>query len=142
MDSKEKERLRKEYRSMSDEEIMDLFQTDRSEFEEGVFGIVKEEFQRRNLQRKIDEMKKLEELRRRSAKVVSVVVASFPYRHEAELVKNYLVENGIEAIVRADDVGGFRPHLTFTGGSTGMACILVRKEDVAKAKDILRIFEQ
>ena len=66
-----------------------------------------------------------------------IIVKAFPYRHEAELAKNLLAAEGIESIIQADDAGGLRPHLTFTGGAAGMANFLVRKEDADKAREVL-----
>ncbi|MCK5287871.1 MAG: DUF2007 domain-containing protein [Candidatus Omnitrophica bacterium] len=63
-----------------------------------------------------------------------VVVRTFLQKAEAELVKGLLVSNGVEAVISSDDLGGYRPHLTY-----GMKNVelLVRKEDLLKAKGIL-----
>ena len=62
-------------------------------------------------------------------------IRSFSQRHEAELAKGLLSEQGIEAIIQADDCGGMRPHLTL--GTAGVQ-LLIKREDVEKAKEILR----
>ena len=67
-----------------------------------------------------------------------IVIKTFMYRHEAELAKGLLTERGIDAIVSADDVGGFRPHLTFTGDGVRL---LVKKEDVERANEALEVLE-
>jgi hypothetical protein len=71
-----------------------------------------------------------------------VAIKTFAYRHEAELAKNLLAEEGIESVVSADDLGSHRPHLLFTGGKGGMAKLLVRKEDVQEAERILAVLEE
>ena len=64
-------------------------------------------------------------------------IATFLYRHEAELAKSLLSEKGIEAIISADDLGGYRPDL-----SMGNVKLLVKKEDVEKAKEVLKVLEK
>ena len=63
-----------------------------------------------------------------------VCVKVFTNRAQAEVVKSLLESYGIVAIVKADDCGGLRPHLVFGAGGVR---VLVRKEDKAKAMDIL-----
>ncbi|UCC94765.1 MAG: DUF2007 domain-containing protein [Candidatus Omnitrophota bacterium] len=136
MDNKERERLREEYQYLSDEEIIELFQTDKEEFPEGVYEIVLEEFQKRGLQKKIDEMKRLEELRKQAAHEGLAVVKTFPYRHYAEAARGLLEDKGIEAIVLADDAGGYRPHIAL-----GMVKLLVKEENIEKAQEILKVLD-
>ena len=62
-----------------------------------------------------------------------VVVKTFLNRTDAELAKGALHANGIEAIVRADDVGGTRPAFWMSGVQ-----LLVRSEDVESANLVLR----
>lgn len=65
-----------------------------------------------------------------------VVIKTFAYRHEAEFVKGILTEKGIESVITADDCGGFRPHLTFTGRGAELS---VKQEDIEKAREALKI---
>ena len=46
-----------------------------------------------------------------------VVVHSFGNRAEADLAKSALEAAGIDALVRSDDAGGLRPHMTFVNGA-------------------------
>jgi hypothetical protein len=62
-----------------------------------------------------------------------VVVHSFGNRAEADLAKSALEAAGIDALVRSDDAGGLRPHMTFVNGAE----LLVRPEDEAAARDVL-----
>ena len=62
-----------------------------------------------------------------------VEVASFFYRHEAELARSVLSANGIEAIVTSDDTGGQGPGLQYVLG----AHLLVHPGDAALARQIL-----
>jgi len=66
-----------------------------------------------------------------------VSIRTFLHRHEAELAKGLLNEKGIEAVISADDLGTWRPHLSF---GTGVQ-LLVKKEDVEEAQEALRILE-
>ena len=56
MDKNEIIRLRKEYSSLSDDELIALLNADRAEFDEGVYEIVLEEARKRNLEKKISRL--------------------------------------------------------------------------------------
>lgn len=64
----------------------------------------------------------------------STVVATFRQRHTAELARGFLDDAGIAAAVRVDDAGGSLAGLTL---SAGAARVLVRPEDVARAREVL-----
>jgi hypothetical protein len=64
-----------------------------------------------------------------------VEVQSFGSALVAEEVREYLEQNGIDALVLADDAGGAIPAL---GMTTGGARLLVRAEDLSKARDLLQ----
>ena len=63
-----------------------------------------------------------------------IEVASFASSYAAEAARVLLEEVDIEAMVVADDAGGAIPSL---GVGTGGARLLVRKEDSARALDLL-----
>jgi hypothetical protein len=63
-----------------------------------------------------------------------VVVATYRYRHEAEIGKGMLEANGIDAIVNADDLGSVHPVL----GATSGIRLLVRREDAHTATQLLK----
>ncbi len=67
-----------------------------------------------------------------------VIAKTFPKRYEAELAKGLLADEGIEATLSIDDMGGFAPYLLLTRGRRGMAKLLVKKEDLEKAQDIFK----
>ncbi|UCC94764.1 MAG: DUF2007 domain-containing protein [Candidatus Omnitrophota bacterium] len=71
-----------------------------------------------------------------------VVIKTFPYRHDAELARGLLESEGIKAIISADDQAGYAPHLLSTRGKKGMARLLVKKEDIEKAQEILKVLDQ
>jgi len=60
-----------------------------------------------------------------------VVVSTFRSRTDAQIAKGVLDEVGIESMVRADDAGGMYRGIA-------EAELLVRAEDVDKAKDALQ----
>jgi len=68
----------------------------------------------------------------------SVILKTFMYRHEAEMAKGLLEDNSIEAIISADDMGGYRPHLSL---SMGNVRLLVRSQDFERARDILKVLD-
>lgn len=63
----------------------------------------------------------------------TVVIKKFRHRHEAQLAKNILAEEGIEAIISADDCGG---QLDITNAGVG---IVVNSQDALRAKEILTV---
>ena len=62
-----------------------------------------------------------------------VNIETYYNRHEAELAKGFLSVNGVNAVVFGDDSGGISPGLSFSIGVR----LLVKEEDVKKAKEIL-----
>jgi hypothetical protein len=62
-----------------------------------------------------------------------VVVRTFIDRIEAELAHSALEAAGIDSMLRSDDAGGLRPHMTLTNG----VVLLVRAEDAQAAADVL-----
>ncbi len=63
----------------------------------------------------------------------TVVAATVSDRYEAEVARAALVDAGIEAIVQADDAGGFHPQLSTVGGVR----ILVKAQDLEEAQQVL-----
>jgi hypothetical protein len=63
-----------------------------------------------------------------------VVVATFVNNFDAELARGALEAADIDAIIRADDCGGTRPHL-WVGGVE----LVVRAEDADRAREVLAI---
>ena len=63
-----------------------------------------------------------------------VVVHTFGTQPEADLAKGALEAAGIESMIRADTVGGMRPHVAWAG--VGFQ-VLVRQDDEPAARDIL-----
>jgi hypothetical protein len=61
-----------------------------------------------------------------------VSVATYVSNIEAELARSALEAAEIDALVRADDCGGTRPHL-WMGGIR----LMVRAEDAERAREIL-----
>lgn len=67
----------------------------------------------------------------------TVVVATFPHRHLAEMARGYLEDAGIRAAVSADDGGGaFGVPLTFSESS--FATVRVIEDDAPAAERALR----
>jgi putative signal transducing protein len=64
-----------------------------------------------------------------------VVVQAFGSQVEADLAKSVLESAGIDAMIQADTAGGMRPHIAWSG--LGFR-VLVREEDVATAREVLK----
>jgi hypothetical protein len=62
-----------------------------------------------------------------------VVLRTFLNDIDAQLAKTALEAAEIDAIIRADDAGGMRPHLWVGSGVE----LVVRAEDVERANEIL-----
>ena len=63
-----------------------------------------------------------------------VVIRTFVNNFDAELARAALEAAGIDAMIRADDCGGTRPHLWMGG-----VRLLVREVDVEAALEVLTI---
>jgi Putative prokaryotic signal transducing protein len=64
-----------------------------------------------------------------------VLVQAFGSQGEADLAKSMLESAGIDALIQADTAGGMRPHIAWSG--LGFR-VLVREEDAAEARDVLK----
>jgi hypothetical protein len=62
-----------------------------------------------------------------------VVVREFPQRVEAELAQGALQANGVRSMISTDDAGG--QYVGILGGVR----LLVRRDDVEAARQILRL---
>ena len=62
-----------------------------------------------------------------------VKIYTFTDRYEADLAQGLLEANDIEAVTYADDCGSVDPALTYARGVR----LMVREEDIEKAKEIL-----
>jgi hypothetical protein len=71
---------------------------------------------------------------REMPEVKLVVVQAFNKEWEAEMAKSALKAAGIDAMIRADSVGGTRPHVAWAGGGFK---VLVREENAAAARGVL-----
>ena len=67
-----------------------------------------------------------------------VAIKTFLDRYEAEVAKGLLDEKGVEAIVSADDVGGYIPNRSFGANHVRL---LIKKEDTQKAQEVLKVLE-
>jgi len=63
-----------------------------------------------------------------------VVVQAFNKEWEAEMAKSALKAAGIDAMIRADSVGGTRPHVAWASGGFEL---LVFEENAAAARGVL-----
>jgi hypothetical protein len=62
-----------------------------------------------------------------------VTAQTFNSRSEAELAKELLEQKRIHAMVRADDIAGLRPSLTFASGVD----LQVQEENLREAQSVL-----
>jgi hypothetical protein len=65
-------------------------------------------------------------------------IKNYSNRLEAELARNLLITNNIDALVEADDAGGVRPFMLM---GTGGAWLLVKEEHKNDALDLLSTLE-
>jgi hypothetical protein len=72
------------------------------------------------------------------SKVKTVVVKTFIYRHQAELAKGLLEDEGIEAFIGADDLGGYRPDISLAMGNVRL---YVAQAKLKQAQKILARLE-
>ncbi|HUP20735.1 MAG TPA: DUF2007 domain-containing protein [Gemmatimonadota bacterium] len=67
-----------------------------------------------------------------------VEVARYRYRHEAEMRRALLDDEGIDSVVVGDDVGGMYPGIF----PTGSIRLVVGPEDAERARTIVTEFDQ
>ncbi len=66
-----------------------------------------------------------------------VHILTYMHRHEAEMIKDILLQNGIESMIVAGDLGGLKPHLI---QGTGSIKLFVRKDQEESARQIIDDF--
>ncbi len=59
-------------------------------------------------------------------------------RHEAGIAQGLLEEHGIAAVIKADDCGGMRPHLSFGMGNVKL---YVHEFDRERATEALKVLD-
>ncbi|MBA7474610.1 hypothetical protein ES707_09964 [subsurface metagenome] len=64
-----------------------------------------------------------------------VTLKTYPFRHEAELDKAYLVSNGIRVILQGDDLSGITPGRVFGGQGVRL---LIPKNQAEQALELLK----
>jgi hypothetical protein len=64
-----------------------------------------------------------------------VIIQAFGNEFEADIAKSALESVGIDSMIQADTAGGMRPHLAWSGAGFKL---LVREEDAATARDVLK----
>ena len=64
-----------------------------------------------------------------------VLLHSFYHKHQAQTAIGLLEEAGIQAMLQADDAGGFYPHLTLAAGNNR---VLVHPDDAERAVEVIR----
>ncbi len=74
----------------------------------------------------------------REAPGKQVRVGGFVSRGQAELVRGYLVEHGVDAVVVADDAGAVAPHFSLGAGGVALA---VAASQVDEARRLLSTAE-
>lgn len=67
------------------------------------------------------------------ARIPTVIVARFHYRHQAELAHGYLNDAGVDSALFIDDAGGMDVGLAFVNP----ARLVVRAEDERRARAVL-----
>ncbi len=68
-----------------------------------------------------------------------VLLKTFYSKYDAEVAVGLLKDSRIESILQADDVGGYRPHVTLSMGNNR---VLVRREDAGRAVEVLKTLEE
>jgi hypothetical protein len=66
-----------------------------------------------------------------------VVLKTFNYRHEAEVLKGFLAASGIDSFIVSDDCGAVDPALEYGRGTH----LLVAEEDLVRAVEALSTAE-
>ncbi len=64
-----------------------------------------------------------------------VTLKIYPSAPDAELVHQFLAENGIQTTIQVDGVGGMQPSSNFSVGVK----LLIDENDLEKAQDLLQL---
>jgi hypothetical protein len=140
----EREELRKIYQELPEEKLIEMVLEDEKEYKRQpyeAYELLLEEAKKRGLEDKINQRRQAginrEDIRHEDSELV--VIKRFRYRGDAGLAQGLLTDRGIESIVSADDVGGLRPEIAFGRGAVHL---LVKKSDLERAKEALRVLEE
>jgi len=136
MDTIEIQELLKKYRSLVDEEILELAAEGRDEFQDGVYDLILEEIKKRGLEEKLDELKRREEtpaVPEESGEEL-VTVGEFAQGIESHIVKSKLESEGIEVFLANE----FMVSGSWVNADIfGKIKLQVRSSDLEKAREIL-----
>lgn len=132
MNNEEKARLKKEYESIPDEELLEMLLLDESEYEQGVYELVEEEAERRGLG-KTAGPEAARELSPYRLEIVHMA-KNIP---EADLIRVFLAQHGIDCFysefpLSAAAAGGF-----LTRDPIIAVPVMVRETDADRAREIM-----
>lgn len=139
MNLDERQRLKKLYEEMPEQQLIDMLSEDESDFEEGAYLLLTEEAKRRGLEDKLSEIRKMKEEKeaeRNQKEYKFIKVHSTPKAGEIAVIKSILDAQNIPYQIKGEHFG------TLYGAADGLSSmdIMVREDYSEDAKELLKGF--
>jgi len=140
MEYQERLRLKKLYGQYSDEALIEMLLESKQAYQEGVYELILEEAKKRDLEEKIEEMKKnkieKESIMPEETDLVTIYAGSLL---EVQLLRSLLETEGIMVFLKDEILGTNAPAYTAAGG-VGAIKVVIAKKDLDRAKLIVQEF--
>ena len=139
MKSEERQRLKKLYEEIPEQQLMDMLSEDEADFEEGIYIILTEEAKRRGLDDKLSEIRKMKEEKepeRNQKEYKFIKVYTTPKLGEIAVIRSILDAQNIPYHIKGEHFA------TLYGQADGLSSmdIMVSEEYSEDAKELLKEF--
>jgi hypothetical protein len=139
MNLEERQRLKKLYEEMLEEQLIDMLSEDEVDFEEGVYLLLAEEAKRRGLEDKLEEIRKMKEEKKAEKSQEEykfIKVYTTPKLGEISVIKSILDAQNIPYYIKGENFG------TLYGPADGLSSmdIMIREDYSEDVKELLKEF--
>lgn len=139
MEPEEIQRIKKLYREMPDEQLIEMLSADEGDFQEGAYLFLVEEAERRGLEDKLEEIRKTKEEKKAETSQIEykfIRVHTTPKPAEIALIKSILNAENIPYDIRGEHLNAL---YGVADGFTSMD-VMVREDYSEDAKELLKEF--
>lgn len=139
MNPEERQRLKKLYEEMPEQQLIDMLSEDEADFEEGVYMLLTAEAEKRGLDSKLEEIRKAKEEKRPEKQLKDYKftrVYSTPKLGEIAVIRSVLDAENIIYTIKGEYFG------TIYGPADGLSSmdVMVREDQAEDAKELLKEF--
>lgn len=139
MDNDKLFRLRKLYKDMPEQQLIDMLSEDEKDFDEGVYSLLVEEAKRRGLEDRLSEIRKIKEEQKAEKsqhEYKFIKVFTTPKLGEITFIKSILDAENIPYYIKGENFG------TLYGPADGLSSmdIMVREDFFNEANELLKDF--